>query len=275
MLGDKNDVEIVAPAADEGDAEEKEEEKEEEARQIQPEIAPVVEADQDDDEEADVEAGEDDDTEENAEEEGAPGRPRMPLSLYYSYILVVGVLFAAVVALAVVVIVDNDTEDAGLDTEDAGLDTLVEGENLAQVPVALVEYLKDVVALPKGADGKRRLALPPDMLERLGGKCATLDQYSPSKNTMKWQCDQSDENHIYPLDEDDESYQPTKATLELFAAATGASLSSLRSMIIGSGLPSASAPKGSWCGMPAAGNMIGVHGGANRSGQQELAYQYW
>jgi hypothetical protein len=95
---------------------------------------------------------------------------------------------------------------------------------------------------------------------------------------MKWQCDQSDENHIYPLDEDDEddeSYQPTKATLELFAAATGASLSSLRSMIIGSGLPSASAPKGSWCGMPAAGNMIGVHGGANRSGQQELAYQYW
>jgi hypothetical protein len=53
--------------------------------------------------------------------ERAPGRPRRPLSLY-SYILVVGVLVAAVVALAVVVIVDNGRSD-----------TMVEGDGLPPV----------------------------------------------------------------------------------------------------------------------------------------------
>jgi hypothetical protein len=266
MLGDENDVEIVAAAAaadpeagnvhddEQGDAEE------EEARQVQP----VVEEDQDDDEVADTDA------DGPPLPERAPGRPRRPPSLYF-YTLVVVVLVSAVVALAVAVIVDNGRSDTMVEGDDRS-DTMVEGEGLAEVPVALSDFLSDVVALPKGVDGKRRLALPPDMLAKLNGKCATLDEYSPAKTTAEWQCAQSKDNPTFPLEEDADigtPYQPTDDALELLANATGASLSSLRRMRIESGQPSA--PAGSWCGMPSPGS----EKLENLSPQDRIAYQYW
>jgi hypothetical protein len=45
-----------------------------------------------------------------------------------------------------------------------GNDRMVEGNGLAEVSEALVDFLADVVALPEGAEGRRRLALPPNML---------------------------------------------------------------------------------------------------------------
>ena len=225
-------------------------------------------------------ADEERDTEEGSPplQEGATRRPPGHFRLYY-VLLLVGALAAAVVALSVaLVVVVLDDEDAtvlpSVDEQSAD-DRLVEGGNgLAQVPVALVDFLADVVALPEGVDRRRRLAIPPDMLEKLNGKCATFDEYTPSKNTQEWQCAQRKNSPNYPLELDAQKgtpFKPSDSVLNLLAEATGASLSSLQRMLIGSGQPLA--PEGSWCGMPAPGaDDLDTD---TLSPQDELAYNYW
>jgi hypothetical protein len=216
-------------------------------------------------------------------QEGAASRPGRSF-LYYIGALVAAVV-ALSVALAVVVSTDDDAtvlveQTAGeggdrvfLDSVE-GNDRMVEGNGLAEVPEALVDFLADVVALPEGADGRRRLAIPPDMLSKLKGKCGSLDEYTASQNTNAWQCAQKELNPNYALGLNPEigsPYEPSDNVLELLANATGASLSSLQSMRIGSGQPLA--PEGSWCGMPAPGAEDLEKG--NLSGQDKLAYDYW
>jgi hypothetical protein len=230
------------------------------------------------------------DEERGVEEAGSPvqeqGADSRPVHSFLYYIVLVGALFAAVVALsvalAVVVSTDDDTtvrdeQQAGEGGDRVFLDKLVEGNGLAQVPMALVDFLADVVALPaEGTDKKkRRLAIPPDMLKKLNGKCATLDQYTAAENTQYWQCSQKKTSPNFPLElnaDIGKAYKPADNVLELLANATGASLSSLQSMRIGSGQPSAT--NGSWCGMPApgAGDLDNVD---ELLPQDALAHKYW
>ena len=203
-------------------------------------------------------------------------RPAVQSVSSSSYIVTAGALLvAAVVALsAALAVVVSEDDGATKQPCDKGRDGLEKGEGLAQVPLALVDFIADVVALPEGADRKRRLAIPPDMLEKLNGKCTTLDQYKPSKNTNYWQCNQNKNTPIYP-DANNEKigrpYKPADDVLALLASATGASLSSLQNMRIGSGQPLA--PAGSWCGMPGQGEAQLENGTITPQGQ--LAHDYW
>eukprot|EP00978_Attheya_sp_CCMP212_P047902 scaffold446275_cov55-Attheya_sp.AAC.1 len=213
-------------------------------------------------------------------QEGAASRPNR---FFLYYIVLVGALVALVVALSVSLAVvvsrdDNEPPPTAVDEQLATSDDRMfeGGSDLAKMPVALVDFLSDVVAFPAGADGRRRLALPPDMLEKLNGKCATLDDYTSSSNTPYWQCAQNKNNPTYPLEGNDASegtaYKPKNDVLGLLASATGASLSSLQSMNIGPDQPSEL--DGSWCGMPAPG-ADKLKNDGTLSPQDRLAYDYW
>ena len=155
-------------------------------------------------------------------------------------------------------------------------DRLVTQEGFARIPLALVQFIEDVVALPTGADGRRRLNLPPDMLEQLNGNCAYLQDYLPAQTSSYWQCRQNERNPNYPLLQDAEEgtpYQPSKEVLELLSDVTGASLSSLNKIAILSGQPKA--PEGSWCGTPVAGLADAPNIQDHDQQQQKIAYDYW
>jgi hypothetical protein len=108
-------------------------------------------------------------------------------------LFVAGALVVSVVALSLVVATFDDREAVSdqLTNEAVSNDRMANGSGIAKVPVALVELVQVVTALPAGADGKRRLDLPPDMLRKLNGKCATLEAYTAAGDTSEWQCAQS------------------------------------------------------------------------------------
>ena len=132
---------------------------------------------------------------------------------------------------------------------------MVREEGRALVPQALVDYLKPIVSLPKGRDGKQLLALPPDMLRQLNGMWTHLDDYVAAENTQYWQCGQSEAGPTFPLPgqypNDGRAYEPTNDVLSIIANATRTTVGTLSQMEIQSSQPLV--PPGSWCGMPAAG----------------------
>jgi len=152
---------------------------------------------------------------------------------------------------------DEEEEEVGFET----------GRGKAYVPIKLREFLNDVVALPPGSDGKRRLALPPDILKKLNGHCSVLENYTPSSSSEPWQCDQRTYNN-FPLTGNVKGgtpYTPGEETLELFGKAVGLSVKTLKEIRIESG--QANASPGDWCGMPAPGD--------EKDPKDFLAFEYW
>jgi hypothetical protein len=168
----------------------------------------------------------------------AGGAPRPNISTPILFMAVLS-LAAAVIILSIVIILDDDDgnpiatnipvqppSETPTPSTTVRDETFVQEPGLAQVPNALVNFLKENVFLP----GTQQLALPPDMLKSLNGHCSELKDYRPAENNNYWQCQQSKANPNFPLTNDTSGipYMPTDDVLSLMANVTGTTVEALR-----------------------------------------------